>query len=105
MSMGDLYLNPEIFADPHLFNPERWLSLSPKQKARMSRYFVPFSKGSRNCIGIELAKMSLLLTAGNVFNQLDLELFETTERDVKMVHDYFAPFSELGARGVRVLVR
>ena len=73
----------------------------------MHRYFVPFSKGSRACIGIEVAKMELLLTAANVFLQLGkrLQLSDTTERDVSWAHDFFAPYIPVDARGLRVKIK
>ncbi|KAL9113019.1 MAG: hypothetical protein Q9227_002884 [Pyrenula ochraceoflavens] len=46
LQQNPLYFGP----DPHLFNPDRWLS-SPSQTAEMHKAFLPFSAGSRNCIG------------------------------------------------------
>lgn len=45
-----LHRNPSHWADPHSFEPERFIGTGPANPA-----FVPFSKGPRNCIGQELA--------------------------------------------------
>jgi hypothetical protein len=36
---------------------------------------------------------------------IEMELFETTEKDVKRKHDFMADQPELGSKGVRVLIR
>lgn len=104
MSMPDMHFNASIFPSPKTFQPSRWIDSSPEHLKEMHRYFVPFSKGSRSCLGIEVAKMELLLTAGNVFRQLgsSLQLYNTTERDVSWAHDFFAPYIPIDAKGLRV---
>jgi cytochrome P450 len=48
MSALMMHTDPEVFPEPYKFVPERWLGdYSPL----MDRNFVPFSKGSRNCVG------------------------------------------------------
>jgi cytochrome P450 len=51
ISAYSLHMDPDVFPDPHKFNPERWLSEDPD--LRMDRNLVPFLKGSRNCIGMK----------------------------------------------------
>jgi len=108
MSIIDMHLNGEVFTDPHRFWPERWIdeSITTKDHLRqMEKSFVPFGKGTRGCLGLELAKEEITLMTGNLFRRFDLELFETTERDISIVHDYFAPFGPKDSKGVRVIVR
>ncbi|OAG00677.1 putative cytochrome P450 [Paraphaeosphaeria sporulosa] len=106
MSMPDLHFNASIFPSPHTFNPSRWIDSSPEHLKEMNRYFVPFSKGSRSCLGIDVAKMELVLTAGNVFQKLgkNMRLWETTERDVSWAYDFFAPYIPVDAKGLRVKI-
>lgn len=107
MSIIDMHLNSDIFPEPRRFHPERWLDCSPTHLRQMEKSFVPFGRGMRGCLGIELAKEELTLMAGNLFRWFgkNLELFETSERDVSIAHDYFAPFGPKDSKGVRVVVR
>lgn len=45
-------MDPYIFPDPHVFDPERWTRAAAKGE-RLDRYLVNFSKGSRNCLGMK----------------------------------------------------
>jgi cytochrome P450 len=49
MTNVDTLMNDWIFHDPKEFKPERWMEDSKD----LERYFVPFSKGSRQCLGIK----------------------------------------------------
>ena len=43
-----MHTDPEIYPDPLQFRPDRWLGdIDP----RMNRNLVPFTKGSRDCLG------------------------------------------------------
>jgi cytochrome P450 len=66
---------------------------------------VNFSRGTRACLGINLAYAEIYLTLAAVFRRFDLELFETTREDVDIVHDFFSPSARLDSKGVRVLVK
>lgn len=46
-----MHLNPTIYENPTTFNPDRWMD--PKHKIEESKYFAPFSKGTRTCLGIQ----------------------------------------------------
>ncbi|KAF2468983.1 putative cytochrome P450 [Lindgomyces ingoldianus] len=104
MSIRDMHFNESIFPEPKAFNPDRWIDASPAELAQMERGFVPFGKGVRQCVGLDLAKQEILLVAGNLFWKYHLELFDTTERDVSTEHDFFSPFAPADSKGVRVKV-
>ena len=59
MSMLDLHYNEDIFVDAKSFRPERWLDNGKEKLQEMERAFVPFGRGSRQCVGSELAKEEL----------------------------------------------
>lgn len=105
MSIRDMHTDETIFPKPHSFIPERWLDSSPDQLRQMEKAYAPFGRGVRACLGVELAKEELTLMAGNLFLRFDFDLFETTARDVSILHDYFAPFGPKDSKGVRVTVR
>ncbi|POR34245.1 Uncharacterized protein TPAR_05573 [Tolypocladium paradoxum] len=99
-----LHTDPEVYPSPHEFKPERWIgNINPA----MHRSLVSFSRGSRNCVGknLAMAEMSLILAVLYRPNGPRLELFETDESDVKMVHDMVMPLPKLGTKGVRAVVR
>ncbi|KAL9084937.1 MAG: hypothetical protein Q9165_007803 [Trypethelium subeluteriae] len=102
MTIYLLHNRADIFPEPQEFRPERWLV---PQADRLDRYLVPFSKGSRNCVGMNLAHAEICLTLAYLFRRFSLELYETTRADVDIVHDYFTGFPRLDSKGVRVLVK
>ncbi|KAL8662424.1 MAG: hypothetical protein Q9202_004745 [Teloschistes flavicans] len=96
--------NPSLFPSPHTFDPERWLQPS---SAQLRKYVVPFSKGTRQCLGMNLAYSELYLTLAALFspfNGLQFELFETSDADAEVVHDFFNPDHAAESRGIRVKV-
>nr|A0A8K1AW54.1 RecName: Full=Cytochrome P450 monooxygenase tndB; AltName: Full=Talaronoid C biosynthesis cluster protein B [Aspergillus flavipes]QVR97761.1 TndB [Aspergillus flavipes] len=50
MAAYSLHTDPEVYPEPFKFIPERWLG---KYDSRMDRNWVPFSRGSRNCLGMK----------------------------------------------------
>ena len=110
MDSYNVHHNPIIFPDSHTFNPQRWID-----DPRLEKYMVAFSRGSRACIGINLAYAELFSCVARVFRvyggpgnpgpQGTLELFETGDGDVRMVKDMFIPFVREGSKGVRVMVK
>lgn len=104
MSAGLLHQNTSIFPSPREFQPERWLN-----NPSLSRYLLSFSKGSRQCLGINLAYSELFVCLDAVFSRYGTDgpakmaLFETDESDVELQHDLFVPFAKEGSKGVRVV--
>ena len=104
MTQRDVLYNAEIYPDPMRFLPERWLK-GEESKELLNKYLVTFSKGARRCIGMHLAYAELYLTLAAMFGQFEMELFETTRRDVEPVVDYFIPKAVPDSKGVRLLVK
>lgn len=110
-----LHDDPTLFANPLEFRPERWLC-SPDADpaalaalARARRFFVPFSRGTRACLGTNLAWAELYLCLAGLLRRrgkggLEMQLWETGVEDVRVEHDYFNPAPRSGSLGVRVLV-
>jgi len=64
-----------------------------------------FSKGSRKCLGIELARAELfLVTATLVREFVEMRLWETGPEEVAFVGDYQVAVPAVGAKGIRVMV-
>ncbi|CAE6406275.1 unnamed protein product [Rhizoctonia solani] len=58
-------------ADPEMYRPERWLE---DEAGSLNKYFVPFSTGSRACVGRNLANMNMLLISATFFHRYDVQL-------------------------------
>jgi cytochrome P450 len=78
--------DPEAWADPLAFDPERFVDPPPQQKALADIAWVPFGRGARNCIGFALAQMELTLMIARLAQRLDVEATSAGEpRPVGMV--------------------
>ena len=102
MTLKDILFDPTIFPDPHTFNPDRWLN-APK---RLDRYLVTFSKGTRSCLGINIAYSEMYLGVAALVSRFDMELYDFDQkRDLEIVRDTFVGLPSKESRGVRVKVR
>ena len=64
--------DPSIWDRPTAFDPDRWSSMSPERRALADAAWVPFGRGSRNCLGFALAQMELTLILARLAQRLDL---------------------------------
>ncbi|KAJ8128196.1 hypothetical protein O1611_g5439 [Lasiodiplodia mahajangana] len=111
MTSVQLHHNEENFPDSKKFIPERWLQSNGK---RLDKYLVSFCKGSRACVGINLAYGELYLTMACMWRAWGsknatlsddvgvLSLFETGLRDIEIEADSFIPTPQKGSKGIRV---
>ncbi|EPS29076.1 hypothetical protein PDE_04025 [Penicillium oxalicum 114-2] len=60
--------NPTVYPQPFRFDPDRWL-VDDTHDVRSA--FMPFSLGTRSCIGKGLAQMEALLTLANIIWRYD----------------------------------
>lgn len=99
--------DPHLFPEPDTFRPERWLTEEGggAKKHPLAKYVVPFGRGPRMCLGINLAMVEMYLVLAHVFRRLDLELFDTKRNAVDLAADFFIPIPEKGTKGVRVIVK
>lgn len=103
---------PDIYPSPSEFRPERFLE-NPKLK----QYQLTFSRGTRMCLGINLAYQEMYIILAGLFgkfdvwdgtgeqNSLTLELYKTTREDVEIVRDLVTENVKNDSLGVRVIVR
>lgn len=107
MDAYHMHSNDSVFPEPNAFRPERWLN-SPKGPdgvRPLSNYLVSFSRGSRACIGLNLAYMELYVALATLFRRFDLELFETDRSDVDFLLDVVVPMPKKDTKGVRMVVK
>ncbi|KAK5954220.1 hypothetical protein OHC33_004793 [Knufia fluminis] len=96
--------DPKIFPNPFEYHPERWIEAEEKG-IRLDRYMVSFGKGSRSCVGINLAWAELYLALAYVATRFDMEVYDTTaERDVLIARDYFVGVPKEESQGIRVKI-
>jgi cytochrome P450 len=103
-----------IFPSALSFIPERWLEADGSIGAtanHLEHYLLTFGRGARGCVGINLAYAELYSVIATVVRRFGerLELWETEERDIEAVHDYFAGMTRrpdgVEGNGLRVKVR
>jgi len=106
-----IHHDESIFPNSKEFQPERWI-----EDSRLDRYLVSFSKGSRQCVGMNLAYAEMYLWLSGVFRRFGsnevrfegdegiFELVDTTIEDVEIAADCFVPNIKKGREGVRVRV-
>ena len=104
-----VHLNPDIFADPMTFRPERFI-----ENPQLKRYLMTFSQGSRQCLGMQLAYTELFLMHSEIWRRFGSkedhgedgwwELFETDRSDTDMASDRFVPYPKADSKGIRIKV-
>ncbi|KAK7443454.1 hypothetical protein VKT23_015627 [Stygiomarasmius scandens] len=89
VAMGNtfVHLNPYIFPDPMRFYPERWLEAD---SGLLEKYLVAFGKGSRSCLGINLAWCEMYIILGTIFRKLELKPTNDVRSPCKY-KEYFLP--------------
>jgi cytochrome P450 len=106
MDAFSIHTNETVFSEALTFQPERWLNDPTGPGGRpLSHYLFSFGKGSRGCLGKELAYMELYVAIATIFRRFDIELFETTREDVDFVLDMVVPMPPRKSKGVRAVIK
>ncbi|KAF1994524.1 cytochrome P450 [Amniculicola lignicola CBS 123094] len=106
MDSYHMHTNPDVFPDPLVFRPERWLGnpKGPNGRQLLTNYLTSFGAGSRICVAMHLAYLEVFVALATIFRRHDLQLFETDLSDVEFALDMVAPMPHRESRGVRVTV-
>ncbi|KAI0487793.1 cytochrome P450 family protein [Xylaria cf. heliscus] len=104
MSIPHMHLNPENFPEPKRFNPDRWLE-DIEERRRLEKVWVPFSRGTRSCLGMNLAWAELYIMLSQLVLRMDLELYKTTLEHIEFSNDMFVSEPKLWREGPRFLVK
>ncbi|KAL3292325.1 pisatin demethylase cytochrome P450, partial [Colletotrichum asianum] len=51
--------NPQVFPNPEVYSPERWLEAAPGQLAQMKRAWMPFGAGRHTCSGQHISMLEI----------------------------------------------
>ncbi|KAI2618667.1 cytochrome P450 [Hypomontagnella submonticulosa] len=110
MSTLITHTDPEVFENPYEFRPQRWID-DPK----LTRSFIAFARGSRNCVGQNFARREMGMVLATIINRYDvyrgqegrtLELYDTIrERDIAANSEMIIPMPAKGSHGLRVKIR
>jgi len=50
-----MHMDERVYPEPHRFEPERWMDAEARKKA--DKTYAPFSRGTRNCGGMQYASL------------------------------------------------
>lgn len=86
--------DPEIYPEPHKFNPERF---NEENRSKINpAYFVPFGSGPRNCIGSRFALMEVKLNLYQLLKNYRMEVNAQTQIPMIMKTSPFGTYPEKG---------
>ncbi|KAJ7074029.1 cytochrome P450 [Mycena amicta] len=82
-----MHRDPDLFPEPHVFKPDRWLDDSLKDRAAKS--LMPFGIGPRICAGQILAQAVLRVAVATVVRNFDVMAdSETTKESMRIMHGF-----------------
>ncbi|OAL43320.1 cytochrome P450 [Pyrenochaeta sp. DS3sAY3a] len=95
MSVYTMHSDKSIWGqDAKSFNPDRWQIGDAKE---LDKYLVTFSKGARQCLGINLAYAEVTLTLAMLANRFHFTFDETLKKsDLKRVDNFTMGFEGAG---------
>ncbi|KAL4874373.1 cytochrome P450 [Aspergillus karnatakaensis] len=96
-------MDSHIFPNPHEFDPDRW-SRAAAKGARLDKYLVTFGKGSRMCVGLNLAYAEMFLIIARLVRKFDMELFDTPKANIEFARDFGTPLPDKGGLDVKATV-
>ena len=73
--------DPEVFPNPDEYRPERWLDL--EERKQMETYFIPFSAGSRGCLGRNISYLEQIIVLASIVHRYEIAL---PSPDFQLVH-------------------
>jgi cytochrome P450 family 138 len=68
VGIGQIHGNPEVFADPDRFDPQRYIGTRPSALS-----WIPFGGGTRRCVGAAFANMEMDVVLRTVLRNLTIE--------------------------------
>jgi len=72
LNLYSIHHNEDDWENPNEFKPERWLNVDGSLKPEKEFSFVPFSTGTRSCIGEKMARMELFLIVTRVLAKFEV---------------------------------
>ncbi|KAI1295181.1 trichodiene oxygenase [Xylaria venustula] len=82
-----IHTDDDVHHDAKKFLPERWMEVENKKQSEKA--FVPFSKGSRICLGMHLAWAELYIVVATLVQRFDFSFPNATAEDFMCDSDQF----------------
>ncbi|KAH8897428.1 trichodiene oxygenase [Thozetella sp. PMI_491] len=89
-----LHADESQFPEPLRFNPDRWMDSSSGD-----RFYAPFSKGTRNCLGQHFAWAEMYIATAELVRRFDFQFQGSTAEDFLFHSDQFT----IGTKGKGIL--
>ncbi|KAJ6026551.1 uncharacterized protein N7446_004848 [Penicillium canescens] len=97
-----MHMNTELFPDPYTFDPERWIR-AQEAGQRLEPMIAAFIKGSRQCLGNNLALAELYLVISALVRRFDMDLYKTGPEHIVTYREFgFGIPKEKG--GLKVII-
>ncbi|KAI0964898.1 cytochrome P450 [Xylaria arbuscula] len=82
-----MHTDETLYPEPHRFDPDRWVDLDKRRE--LEKFWAPFGKGTRNCVGMHLAWAEMYLVVATLVLRYDFRMEAKTE-DFLCSSDQFA---------------
>ena len=76
-----VHYDPEVWGDPEVFRPERFLNDEGKVNKNLVAMTLPFSTGKRSCIGESLARDQIYLYITSIFQRFSVHCSDDVRMD------------------------
>ncbi|KAI0389058.1 cytochrome P450 [Xylariaceae sp. FL0594] len=97
-----MHLDETLYPDPRRFDPDRWMDPGFHKKVRNT--FVPFSRGTRICLGMYLAWAEMYLVLAALVQKFEFVFEGVSAEDFECVGDQFT-IRTRGGPGLPAVVR
>ena len=73
-NLYNMHHDPKHWNEPEKFKPERWLNADGSLKKEKATHYLPFSAGTRGCLGERMAKMQRFLIVTRLLVKFEVSL-------------------------------
>ncbi|KAH7356368.1 cytochrome P450 [Pyrenochaeta sp. MPI-SDFR-AT-0127] len=83
-----LHRNPDVFPEPEVWSPQRWIEASPEQLIEMRRWFWAFGSGGSMCIGSNFALYSMKYGTASLYTNFTTSVY--SKGDMELIDAYLS---------------